>query len=130
MISNNGIERRRSKRAAYPFEVWYKDRNKNEQGFKHAYGKDISEHGLLFETYEVFSPCTILEIKLELPISGGGSFNLLAEVVRTIEARRQWLYNIGVSFCKIDPDCREFLKEYISKGLDKLEQIGVSSLTG
>lgn len=144
----NGIERRRSKRVTYPFEVWYKDRNKNNQGFKHAYGKDISEHGLLFETYEDFPPCTILEIKLELPAPGANpvppayqddlpgeksfplpvpsnaeltGFNVLAEVVHSEEIKRQWLYHIGVSFCKVDDDCRRLLKEYVFKGSDGVE---------
>lgn len=115
MISYKGPERRRSQRVLYPFEVWYKDRNKDNQGFKHAYGKDISEHGLLFETFESFPACTILEIRLEPPsqVAGGESFNILAEVVRAEEIKRQWLYHVGVSFCKVEEDCRVFLKGYI-----------------
>lgn len=115
MEQYNGKERRRSPRAVYLFELWYKDRNKDNQGFKHAYGKDLSEYGLLFETYEIFPQCTILEIKLDLPISGEEkkSFNILVEVVRTEEIKRQWLYHIGVSFCKIDDYCRQLIKEYI-----------------
>lgn len=122
MASYNGPERRRSPRVTYPFEIWYKDHNKNYQGFKHAYGKDISEHGLLFETYESFPPCTILEIRLELPISENSneSFNILAEVVRSEEIKHQWLYHIGISFCRIDGDCQKILREYILKSVDSL----------
>lgn len=124
MESFSGEERRRSQRVSYTFEIWYKDRNKNTQGFKHAYGKNLSEHGLLFETYESFPPCTILEIRLELPISSAdkGSFNVLAEVVRTEDIKRQWLYHIGVSFCKVDDNCRVLLKKYISSHLNPLSQ--------
>lgn len=153
MSSYTGQERRRSQRVPYPFEIWYRDRNKGNQGFKHAYGKDLSEHGLLFETYESFSPCTILEIRLELPASDdkrsftslevtptsqwdaavprGASgnedrhglltgFNILAEVVRAEEIKRQWLYHIGISFCKIGDDCRRLIKEYTSSQLNEL----------
>lgn len=126
----NGIERRRSKRVAYPFEIWYKDHNKNYQGFKHAYGKDISEHGLLFETYESFPPCTILEIRLELPSprNSNESFNILAEVVRSEEIKHQWLYHIGIAFCRIDESCQKFLREYILRDrcLDRRELIGTT----
>lgn len=124
MINNKSPERRRSERVDYPFEIWYKDRNRNNQGFKHAYGKNLSEHGLLFETYENFPPCTILEIRIELPVSeiSREFFNILVEVVRTEEIKRQWLYHIGVSFCKIDNDCRIFLKKYISSQLNPLRQ--------
>lgn len=61
------VERRRSRRVDFPYELSYRDRNKSNQGFKHAYGRNLSEHGLLFETYENFPQCTILEIKLEIP---------------------------------------------------------------
>lgn len=116
MISHKEIERRRSPRAQFPFELWYKDPNKSGQGFKHAYGKNISEHGIFFETYENFPALTILELKLELPVSETEkkSFGLLAEVVRTEEVKRQWLYNIGVSFCKIDEEWRQLIRNYIS----------------
>lgn len=157
MTSYSGLERRRSPRVTYPFEIWYKDHNKNYQGFKHAYGKDISEHGLLFETYESFPPCTILEIRLELsssknsnesftpleviptrrdvavPARGGEGglltgFNVLAEVVRSEEVKHQWLYHIGISFCRIDEDCRRFLREYIlkSRDIDRRELVGTA----
>lgn len=113
MVIYNGVERRRSQRVSYPFEIWYRDRNKVEQGFKHAYGKNISEHGLLFETYETFPICTILEIRLEMLeddiVSG---FNILAEVVRSEEIKHQWLYHIGVSFCRIEDDCRRLIRQY------------------
>lgn len=120
MNSYNGLERRRSQRVTYPFEIWYKDHNKNYQGFKHAYGKDISEHGLLFETYESFPPCTILEIRLELPSFKNS--NILAEVVRSEEIKHQWLYHIGISFCRIDEDCQRFLREYILRDRDSLDR--------
>ena len=61
-IQYSGIERRRSERAPYPIEISYRDRNKSSQGFKHAYGKNISQHGLLFETYENFPTCSIIEM--------------------------------------------------------------------
>lgn len=113
-----GPDRRRSQRVSYPFELWYKDRNKNNQGFKHAYGKNLSEYGLLFETYEDFPPCTILELRIELPESGiDRGFNILAEVVRTEKIKRQWLYHIGISFCKINEDCLKLIREYISNQL-------------
>lgn len=123
-MNNKSPERRRSERVNYPFEILYKDRNRNNQGFKHGYGKNISEHGLLFETYENFPPCTILEIRLELPVSETSKefFNILVEVVRVSEIKRQWLYHMGVSFCKIDSDCRIPLKKYISSQLNPLRQ--------
>lgn len=122
-ITYSGIERRRSKRVLYPVEIWYRDRNKKSQGFKHGYGKNISQHGLLFETYENFSTCTILELKLGFPLLSGfslrdaESFIVLGEVVRTEEIRRPWLYHIGVSFCKIEEKMREILGDYTVKTL-------------
>ena len=114
MEKYNGLERRRSRRVQYPVELWYKDRNKDTQGFKHAYGRNISEHGLLFETYESFPSCTILELMIEMPLENADKegFNIIAEVVRLVELKRQWLYHIGVSFCKIDNDCRNLIKKY------------------
>jgi hypothetical protein len=116
-------ERRRSQRFAFPFEILYKDSNKAAQGFKHAYGKNISEHGALFETYEIFPSLTILELKIEIPMPESEnekkSFNILAEVVRVDEVKRQWLYNIGVSFCKIEEDCLSSIAEYISNSFYK-----------
>jgi len=116
-MSYSGQERRRSQRVIYPFEVWYKDYNKSSQGFKHAYGKDISEHGLRFETYENFLPCTILELRFDVILSDSlvKTFNLLAEVVRSEEVRKPWLYNICISFCKIDTECKDLIKEYVHK---------------
>lgn len=154
MTSYNNIERRRSQRASFPFEIWYKDRNKTNQGFKHAYGINISEHGLLFKTFESFPPCTILEIRLELPepetagikmdrkteqdllnasseenhpVSPQNknykiSYNLLAEVVRSEEIKRQWLYHIGLSFCKISDPCRLLIKNYVFSQLGKQQE--------
>ena len=121
MISYNGFERRRSQRVIYPFELSYKDPNKNNQGFKHSYGKNISENGILFETYEGFPALTILELKLEMRISETEkkSFSVLAEVVRSEEFKRPWLYFIAVSFCKIDEECRKLIQEYTLNNLDK-----------
>lgn len=121
MMSYSGIERRRSQRVGYSCEVWYKDRNKSTQGFKHAYGKNISEHGLLFETFESFPPCTILELKLVVTLSNGqqDTFNALIEIVRVYEIKKQWLYNIGSSFCKIDNEYRKLIREY---ALEKLSE--------
>ena len=64
--SASDLERRRSPRVEYVGEIWYRDINKSPQGFKHAYARNISEHGILFETYESFPPCTILELRLDL----------------------------------------------------------------
>lgn len=115
------FERRRSQRASYPLELLYKDSNKNNQGFKHAYGKNISEHGLLFETFENFPQLTILELKLEFPISETDkkTFNILAEVVRVEEVKKPWLYNIAMSFCKIEEECRSLIREYTKNSMDK-----------
>lgn len=119
-MNYTGVERRRSIRVSYPFELLYKDRNKNSQGFKHAHGKNLSENGLLFETYENFPACTILELRLEFPVdlTDKKFFNILAEVVRAEKVKKQWLYHIGVSFCKIDNDCRKFIREYIHSQQD------------
>lgn len=121
MISYNGFERRRSQRVIYPFELSYKDPNRTNQGFKHAYGKNISEHGILFETYESFPALTILELKLEMSVSETEKkfFSVLAEVVRSEEFKRPWLYYIAVSFCKIDEECRRLIQEYTVNSLDK-----------
>lgn len=126
-MNNNtydGIERRRSQRAPYSVEIWYRDRNKAGQGFKHAYGKNISQHGLLFESYENFPTCTILEIKLGFPplpglsMPNSDSFMVLGEVVRCEGVIRSWLYHIGISFCKIDEEMRKFLGDYIIRTLE------------
>lgn len=123
-IAYNGNERRRSQRAPYPVEIWYRDSNKKNQGFKHAYGKNISQHGLLFETYESFPACTILELKLILPALPGfsplhtESFLVLGEVVRAEEVKKPWLYCIAVSFCKIEAEVCNFLGKYITKLLE------------
>ncbi len=125
MEKYNGVERRRSRRVQYPVELWYKDRNKDTQGFKHAYGTDISEHGLLFETYEGFPSCTILELIVEVPLENAekDGFNIIAEVVRLVELKRQWLYHIGVSFCKMDDDCRSLIKKYtVGKSSESLSR--------
>lgn len=136
-IKYSGIERRRSQRTPYSVEIWYRDRNKSNQGFKHAYGKNISQHGLLFETYENFPSCVILELKLEflsLPgfsLPDARSFMVLGEVVRTEEVKRPWLYHIGVSFCKIEDEDRKFLGNYIVKALElstQLESANIHSL--
>jgi len=118
---DNFQERRRSQRFPFPFEILYKDSNKTSQGFKHAYGKNISEHGVLFETYESFPPLTILELKVEIPEGENEkkSFDLLAEVVRASELKKQWLFHIGVSFCKIEEECRELIAKYIKNYSDK-----------
>ena len=123
-IIHNGSERRRSQRAPYPVEIWYRDSNKKSQGFKHGYGKNISQHGLYFETYESFSVCTILELKLILPPLPGfsqlhiESFLVLGEVVRAEEVKKPWLYCIAVSFCKIEEEVCNFLGKYITKLLE------------
>jgi len=114
-----GKERRRGQRVAYTSEIWYRDYNKLDQGFKHAYGKNISQYGLFFEAYEIFPACTILELKLPVPYgqkipSQGKSFMVLGEVGRSEEIKRPWLYCIAVSFCKIDDSFREILTRYVS----------------
>lgn len=116
-----GFERRRSQRVLFPYELFYKDPNKGTQGFKHAYGKNISEHGVLFESYESFPALTILEIRLEIPVNEteNKSFVLLAEVVRIEEKKKPWLYNIAVSFCKVDSDFRSLINEYTQNNLGK-----------
>lgn len=130
MTAHAGQERRRSQRVSYTSELLYRDRNKNNQGFKHAYGKNLSEHGLLFETYEEFPPCTILEVKLELfaPSALKNSFSILAEVVRTEEVKRPWLYYIAVSFCKIEDDCRHLIREYTVIQLQESYRVARESL--
>lgn len=121
-----GMEHRRSPRVGYVGEIWYRDINKTLQGFKHAYAKNISEHGILFETYENFPSCSILELKLDLSllpgvlISNSTSINVLAEVVRSEEIRRSWLYHIAVSFCKINPEDRSALQSYIQKAQEAI----------
>ena len=47
------------------------------------------------------------------------SFDLLAEVVRVSELKKQWLFHIGVSFCKIEEECRELIAKYIKNYSDK-----------
>jgi len=50
------------------------------------------------------------------------SFNILAEVVRIEELKKQWLYGLGVSFCRISEECRNLIKEYISNFSEKKEE--------
>ena len=118
-VVKNNYERRRSLRIECIGEVWYRDHNKPAQGLKHAYIKNISEHGLLFESYESFPICTILELKIDLIGMNQKRFpehtfiNVLAEVVRGQEIRRTWLYHMGVSFCRIKEKDQIFLEKYL-----------------
>lgn len=80
--------------------------------------KNVSQGGLLFEFDRKFNLGTILGLELRVPEVGKRIF-CYVKVVRVEEVVEEKLYDIGVSFLKIEDKDFESLGQYVSMNVRK-----------
>lgn len=110
-----GNEKRQYKRIPFNYVVTCRDGAGNVESVAHfafMHSKNISAGGLLLESKYFYPPSSLLEIKVSIP-SMVHSIKVIGEVVRSEEMQNNSLYNLGISFVKIDNKDRDSLIKFI-----------------
>lgn len=74
--------------------------------------RNLAEKGIFFTASNEFSPETILDIKISLPISGE-SIELEGRVISCEEIKKGFIYGIRVEFINLNDKQREILREFV-----------------
>ena len=115
-----GGEKRKHARIPFNYVVTCRDCAGNVESVSHfafMHSKNVSAGGLLLESKYYYPPDTLLEIKLSIP-SISHSIKIIGEVLRSEEIKKNNIFNLGVSFVKIDEKGRNELVKFIESHLD------------
>lgn len=115
-----GTEKREYARIPFNYVVTCRDCAGNVESVSHfafMHSKNVSAGGLLLESKYYYPPATLLEIKLSIP-SISHSIKIIGEVLRSEELKKNNIFNLGVSFVKIDEKGRNELIKFIESHLD------------
>ena len=112
-----GKEKRKHKRIAFNYVVTCRDCSGNIESVSHfafMHAKNMSVGGLLLESKYYYPASTLLEIKLSIP-SISHSIQVVGEVIRSEQIQQNTVYNLGISFVRIDEQSRQSLMNFVEE---------------
>ncbi|MCB1196422.1 PilZ domain-containing protein [bacterium] len=110
-----GKEKRQHKRVPFNYVVTCRDCSGNVESVSHfafMHAKNMSAGGLLLESKYYYPPTTLLEIKLSIP-SISHSIQVIGEVIRSEQVQQNNVFSLGISFVRIDDNCRQSLMKFV-----------------
>ena len=105
-------EKRQSPRIKKAITVQYSVKDLPQAGVDMSQTKDISEEGISFTISNPLALQTILNIKLNIPISED-SLELEAQVSSCREIRPNIVYSVGVKFINLSEEQKRLLKDFV-----------------